>query len=185
MDGDVGTTDLCEAAAVRRGRPDLGRSIESWRPRLACFIRRLAGSDAPAEDLAQEVLVRALEGAPRRRSGGRLSTWLFGIAANVCREQRREQARQLPPVDDAVLLDIPDVTLDPARIVERREEREALRRAFDRLSPTHREVLLLRDQVGLSYRQMAEALGVPVGTVRSRIHNATAILLQLVEDELR
>lgn len=162
----------------------LEKLIDELRPRLSAFIRRLAPRGAPIEDLTQETLARALETLPRRQKPGPLATWLFGVAANVCREQRRARERQEVPVDDDILLDIPDVRLDPARIVERQEQRQALDRALSRLSEVHREVLLLRDSAGLTYLQIAETLSIPLGTVRSRIHNATARLLELVAEEL-
>ena len=184
MDGKVEISRPWWSARAARRRAEAERDVESWAPRIRGFLRRLAGPSAPAEDLAQEAIARALEALPHRRGGSRLETWVFGIAVNVCREYRRREGRD-EPVDDSMLLSIPDSRSDPARLVTANERRAAVERALATLSPAHRDVLLLRDGAGMGYREIAQALGIPVGTVRSRIHNATALVLRAVEAELR
>ncbi|MEV4419129.1 RNA polymerase sigma factor [Patulibacter sp. NPDC049589] len=136
-------------------------------PTITRYLRRRLG-DAPAEDAAAEVFVRALRGlATYEQSSASLSAlpWLYGIAANVIREQRRAETRRLRTVE-RLLADPPAASPDAP-------EREALdprlARALRGLPPADRETLLLVAWGELTYEETALALGIPVGTVRSRI----------------
>jgi len=129
------------------------------------FCARRVGVDRAA-DAAQETFLTAQKVLPKFRGESTLSTWLFGIAHNECRRMSRHQR------GEPLLLEI-----DPARPTSERSEetlvdREALRAALSRLSPEHREVVMLHEVEGLTYEEAALILGVPVGTVKSRLHHA-------------
>ena len=152
----------------------LARLIEQHGPGVSRFARRQLGSRGSwADDVTQDVFVTVTRAA--RRFAGRSSfrTWLFGIATNICREYLRQE-RQTE--SDAVLATLPDASLDPLQRLERRERLRRVRAAVRTLTPQHRLVLRLRDGEGLSYDEIARALGVPTGTIRSRLHNARAAL---------
>jgi RNA polymerase sigma-70 factor, ECF subfamily len=141
---------------------------------------QLGGSRQEAEDATQDALVEAFRSLRRFAGRSRLRTWIFGLARNVCLRRRRAAARSLPASRDAgdeeALRAIPDAADDLEALLARHETTERVRREIEGLTPEHRVVVLLREIEGLSYEEIASAVGVPVGTVRSRLHNARAAL---------
>jgi RNA polymerase sigma-70 factor (ECF subfamily) len=168
---------MTDADAIARSlrRPDAFEVVFERHFRAVFrYLRRRAG--AAADDLAAETFTRAFAG----RAGYDLARpdarpWLFGIATNVLRAHHRDA--YLPPiaVERAVDLDADD-RLDAASSLARHA---ALLRA---LPVEQREVLLLVAVAELTYEETAEALGVPVGTVRSRLHRARAALTPIAEE---
>lgn len=147
------------------------------------FVRaRLGALRVEAEDITQDVLVLAYRRLARFEGRSRLRTWILGVAVNVCRERRRAAASRPPGLDREVesepLRALPDGSPGLEAALEKRELQEAVRSAIEALAPHHREAILLREIEGLSYEEMAELLEVPVGTVRSRLHNARAALAE-------
>ncbi|AIE86558.1 RNA polymerase sigma factor [Fimbriimonas ginsengisoli] len=129
------------------------------------FCARRVGVDRAA-DVAQETFVTAQKVLHKFRGESSLSTWLFGIAHNECRRDSR-RGRTEP-----MLLE-----MDPAQPAigvheDALVDREVLRQAMARLSTEHREVVMLHELDGLTYEEVAGILGVPVGTVKSRLHHA-------------
>jgi RNA polymerase sigma-70 factor (ECF subfamily) len=131
------------------------------------FCARRVGTDL-ASDLAQETFLTAQRAAGGFRGASSASTWLLGIAHNECRRAIRKQRLDPPP-----LLLEPSSGDDPAGAVI---DRQALSDALERLSPEHREVVLLHEVEQLTYEEAAKVLRVPVGTVKSRLHHAFANL---------
>jgi RNA polymerase sigma-70 factor (ECF subfamily) len=127
-----------------------------------------------AEELAQDVFLAAWRGLPRFRGGSSFATWLFAIARNACvdRARRRSSRPRTTPLEAYHQLEAPAAPGGDAR--------RALEAAAE-LSPPLRQALLLRDVQGLSYEEIAELQGVPVGTVRSRLSAARGA----VADRLR
>jgi RNA polymerase sigma-70 factor, ECF subfamily len=141
---------------------DLRELLAGHHANVFAFLYRLCGDAHLAEDLAQETFVRAFRALERYQPRGKVSTWLFAIAANVARDHwRRRRRRAEVPYEDAVL------HADGADMSEGMQVREALLS----LPLEQRSVLVLRYYHDLSYIEIAEALVIPVGTVRSRIHN--------------
>ncbi len=120
---------------------------------------------ARAADVAQETFLTAQRALGRFRGDSSLRTWLLGIALNECRRSvRRHGADPLPLEVDIVC---------PASDDERAfVDRQALAAALARLSDDHRDVVILHELQGLTYEEVASVLGVPVGTVKSRLHHA-------------
>jgi len=126
-----------------------------------------------AEDVAQETLLEAYRGLKRFEGRSSFRTWLYGIARNVCRHRRStcDFADAFQP-DESVLLNLPETHPTPLDELERSELQARVRRGIDELRPGLRAVIFLRDIEELSYQEIAEILELPIGTVRSRIHNA-------------
>jgi RNA polymerase sigma-70 factor (ECF subfamily) len=151
----------------------------------------MTAADGDAEDLAQEIFVRAWRSISSFRSDSTFRTWLFGIAINVVRTHRgkRSRLRRLfwsPPKDD------PNVNVDAlerASVDDGIEAPLAMREVIDRALATlpedMREAVVLRDVQGLDYREIAEALGLPLGTVESRIFRGRQRLRPLLEPLLK
>lgn len=129
------------------------------------FCARRVGPDRAA-DVSQETFLTAQRVLHKFRGESSLTTWLFGIAHNECRrERRRSVAEPLPLVVD---LEIVANVQGESDIVDR----HALNQALSKLSAEHREVVLLHEIEGLTYEEAAAILQVPVGTVKSRLHHA-------------
>lgn len=146
------------------------------------FVRSQLDTDRnEAEDVTQSVFVEVFRCLDRFEGRSRLRTWIVGIAANLCRQRRRErssEAGHVEIVEAEALRQLPDGSPGLVAALERRELQEAVRAAIDGLGPEQRTVVLLREIEGLSYAEIAEALHVPLGTVRSRLHNARASLAE-------
>lgn len=128
------------------------------------FCARRVGVDA-AQDAAQETFLTAQRVLRKFRGDSTLRTWLLGIAHNECRRVSRNRRLEAPCIE---LIEVPDDAPFEQMIVDR----QALGEALNKLSPEHREVVLLHEVEGLSYDEAAEIIGVPAGTVKSRLHHA-------------
>jgi RNA polymerase sigma-70 factor (ECF subfamily) len=139
--------------------------FELFRERVLALCVHILGSVDDAHDAVQDIFVLVFRGLDGFRGEARLSTWIYRIAL---REALHHKARRRPtePLDEA--MPAPDAP-DPAT---RREQRERLSRALDRLSAEHRTVLSLFAIDGLSHREIADVLGVQEGTIWSRLHGA-------------
>ena len=146
-------------------------------PRLRRFARGLSGSVADADDLVQAACERALARQHQFQEGTRFDSWMFRIVQTIWIDQVR--SRDVRKEDG----DIAEDRLgsdEPARRVEARLALDEVRRALDHLPPDQRAALLLVTVEGLSYKEAAEALQVPVGTIMSRLSRARiALQLQL------
>lgn len=142
---------------------------------------RMLGSRAEAEDVAQEVFLRVQRSVAAFRGEARLSTWLYGITSRLCLSRlaspHRRHARLTRPLTEGMVRD-PD---DPAADAERGEMRAALGEAIAALPEERRIVVILRDVEGLSYEEIAAALNLEPGTVRSRLHRARMELKERLE----
>ena len=150
----------------------LGLLVERYAARIHAFLARVTGDRDDADDLLQDTWMRVARGA-RGFDGARLvRPWIYGIAANLARDLHRRRGVRLRAVQRA---DVAAPEAAPAfRPVERIDMRERLARLPERL----REVLVLRYFDGLDEAEMAEALGIPRGTVKSRLHGALRALRQ-------
>jgi len=137
-------------------------------PKLLAYFRRHHAIAGTAEDLVQDTFVRAIRNFDRVRESISPRAYLFGIARNVCLDALRRHRPLEELTDERAPESNPP---DDARV-------EQMRAVIAELPPQHREPLLLKLQQELSYDEIAEVLGVPVGTVRSRLHYAVASLRQ-------
>ena len=133
------------------------------------YVLRMVGDRTLAEDLTQEVFLRVFQGLPRFSLRSKFTTWLFQVTKNrVLDELRAKERRPLNPInlDDAPQLEVLD------QPVERAEAIDALWHAIDALPVDLKMALLLRDVVGLSYNEIADALEITLATVKWRIFKA-------------
>ena len=139
-----------------------------------------------AEDATQEVWERALASLSRFRGESSLATWLYSIAMNVCltRIDRAARSRVVTmddPLGDDLLIDPADDGPDAERCALSAEARVAIERALGELDPGFRAVILLRDREDLRYEEIAQILGIPINTVKTRIHRARLALQEKLE----
>lgn len=152
--------------------------IVSLLPRLRRFARGLTPDRHLADDLVQSACLKALERWHQWQPGTSLASWLFRIVQNTWIDEFRARARQPLDDDEDALLDLPGD--DGRAIVERRSELRAVRRAIADLPEDQRAVLMLVTVDGLSYQEAADALGIPMGTVMSRLARARARLADTI-----
>ncbi len=131
-----------------------------------------------AEDAAQEILLRAFEKMPSFRGESEFSTWLYRLALNHCLEKRRTLERR--EALSQAHFETPQNTSSPEKRIE---TRLALESALDQLSEPLRIALILREWQELSYQEIAEILGLPLGTVRSRLSEARRCFRQIWETQ--
>jgi RNA polymerase sigma-70 factor, ECF subfamily len=154
--------------------------VSAYQHRVFGVALRMLGTRAEAEEIAQEVFLRAYRALADFRGEARLGTWLYGIASRLCLNRLASPDRRVTR-GDAVLIDVPAGTPDAAAEVERAELDAALRAAIAELPDERRLVLVLRDVEGLSYEQIADTLALDPGTVRSRLHRARMQLKEKLE----
>ena len=174
--------DTDEAALIERCRAgDLTAFeplVEKYRQRAYRLAYNVLRDPEEAWDVAQDAFIRAFQALASFRGDSAFYTWLFRIVMNVARDRARQHAARgrafgTERVDekdwDRILVDqgtAPDANATQV------EEREKIRRALATLSEPHRAIIMLSDLEGLSYREIAEVLNIPMGTVMSRLHNA-------------
>ena len=138
-------------------------------------LGRLPGSEHAADDVAQEVCLAVLSALPRYRDEGRpFEAFVYGIAAHKVADAQRAAVRAALPTDE--LPDEPDLGPGPEDHALRSSDAAMVRSLLDRLSPTQRELLILRVAVGLSAEETGSALGMSSGAVRVAQHRALARL---------
>jgi RNA polymerase sigma-70 factor (ECF subfamily) len=167
-------------ARSRHGdREAFGSIVERYQDELYTMALRVTGNPADAADVVQETFTRSFRNLPRLR-GATLRPWLFRVALNCARDVlRRRSRRPADPLEDGTgrVVDLPDPGLGPEATLLERERAAAVRAAILALPPDFRTAVVLRDVNQLSYEEVAEALGVPLGTVKSRISRARALLV--------
>lgn len=157
------------------------------------FILRFVGDKAQAEDLLQETFLRVIKGADAYQRQAKLTTWLYTIARNLCvdasRRGKHRKAYSLDvPMDGnskdgATLLDVvPDKTLGTDRKVLSNELHGKMHAALAKLSEDQREVFLMREFLDMPFRDIAEVVGCPENTVKSRMRYALEKLREELEE---
>lgn len=140
---------------------------------------RLTRNADDAEDLVQETFLKALRAADRFEPGTNLKAWLFTILHNTWRNQVRDRGRSPVDVDSGAVeeaIDAQGIFDAPDRALERQTMDAGLREALDAMPVAFREAVWLRDVEEFSYAEMARMLGVPIGTVMSRISRGRRML---------
>jgi RNA polymerase sigma-70 factor (ECF subfamily) len=182
----MSTPDSDLVAAAQGGdRQALEALLARHQGRVYRFGRRMCGDEEDAADVLQETLLAAARGLPEFRGASSVSTWLFTIARSFCIKRRRtskfapatvESLDQDPARGGAVA----DPGRSPEELASGRQLQEALDAAIGALEPIYREVLVLRDVEGLPAAEVAEALGLSVEAVKSRLHRARMAVRQQV-----
>ena len=152
--------------------------VEAYQTQVYRLALRMCG-EAAADDVTQEALHDARRALPEFRGPCRFSTWLYRLTTNAAIDCLRREKRHRG-TDDLDGVDLPDGGDTPQETAERSETRNAVRAALCQLTDEHREVLLLRYMQELDYGEIARALRISEGTVKSRINRAKARLKELL-----
>lgn len=156
------------ARAQGGDRRAFGDIVHHYREGVINVVYRMCGDANLAEDAAQEAFIRAWQNLPRYQPRSPFRNWLYRIATNVALDVLRRE-RDTVNIDD---LPLAASGPDLEATVECNERAEQVRRAVLALAPPGRLVLILREYEGLSYKEIAETLNVPIGTVMSRLNYA-------------
>jgi RNA polymerase sigma-70 factor (ECF subfamily) len=174
------------ADCLRGDTSAFGVLVRRYQDRLFNTVFRLVGNAEDAQDVVQEAFLNAYQSLDGFKGDALFFTWLYRIAVNTAISLKRKQRVVLridggrngePGIEP---LDPSDVSR-PGHALEQAEQETRIQRALARLSAEHRAVLVMKDMEGQKYEMMAEVLGVPIGTIRSRLHRARLELRDLLE----
>lgn len=188
---EMDVTELSDVIARAQARdPDaFDLLIDQYSPRLYGYFYRATGRRPDAEDLLQELFVRLVAMIGQYQHDGRFDAWLFRMATNLIRDRirRRRNARELPesslggPDEQWERLgQAGDDVVTPGQRMDAAEEVDRLNRAIQALPEPERGVILLRHFSGMSFREIAELMGTPLGTALARAHRGLARLRKLM-----
>jgi len=162
--------------------------VERYQRQVYSLAMRMLRVPEDAEDVTQETFVRMFRALERYDPTRPFTAWLFTIAARLSIDHIRRRRlktislfRQEPGSEEEHLLDVADPGFGPEEIAERNEEERRAEALIGSLPEHYRIVVMLRHQQGLSYEEIAEALRLPLGTVKARIHRARALLMERLE----
>ena len=174
----AGTSDEQIVERALAGDHDaFGEIVRRWERRIFALAYGMLGREEDARDAAQETFIAAFRNLSGFRGEAKVSSWLHRIAVNQCiTRQRRAKVRGETSLEGAAeeggaQFAAPGSS-SPARIAEGRERTAAVRRAVQALPPELREVIVLKEFEGLTFQEIADALGVPLSTVKSRLYTA-------------
>jgi RNA polymerase sigma-70 factor, ECF subfamily len=175
-------------ARCRREEPGAFEElVDHFKHLVFALIARTIADRSRAEDVAQEVFLRVHRGLPYFRGEARLSTWIYRIVVNVCSQERTVDHARGAAAN--VSLDDPDSRVRAPSTVDRRftdlELRDRLEKAIQQLPSQYRILIAGHYLQGLQYEDLADAMNLPLGTVKTQLHRAKRRLRELLEGELR
>lgn len=177
-----------------RGRDEraFNELVQQYEQRVFRLVFRMLGRREEAEDMVQEVFVQVFKAIETFRGDSKLSTWIYRIAVNLCKNRTKYLSRRRSDAQDELepvaewksLHEGHGVTVGetsrPDQVVQGYQLEVIVKRGISQLEPDFREVLVLRDVEDLPYEEIVEITGLPEGTVKSRIHRARIMLKQKV-----
>ncbi len=158
--------------------------VRRYKDQLLNYVYRFVGSRVEAEDIVQETFLRVFKNKHYYKEIAKFSTWVYTIAGNLAKtELRRRKRRKIFSVSNFVNeerdYDIPDSDRNPEQEVDGSIKDTIIQKAIEKLPPKFKEVILLRDVQGFAYEEISQILGIPLGTVKSRVNRGR---LKLQED---
>jgi RNA polymerase sigma-70 factor (ECF subfamily) len=181
---------------IARDERAFNELVRAYERRVLGLVMRMIGSRAEAEDIAQEAFVQVFKAIGTFRGDSKLSTWIFRIAINLCKNRVKynrvrhsdeqdelESIAERVPMGEAKRANVAQVAR-PDEMMAGRQVEKIVQDAILKIEPSFRQCLVLRDVEELSYDEIGDITGLPPGTVKSRIHRARGQLKALVESEL-
>lgn len=168
-------------------RSAYGNLVRKYQDRVFNVVYRLVNHVEDARDITQDAFINAFESLKRFHGEAQFYTWLYRIAINAAiskqRKRRETVSLQQRGSGDVAIPEPIDETFDhrPGDALERQETLQRIETALRQVSDEFRMVLILRDLDGMSYEEIADALNLPIGTVRSRLHRARLELRTILE----
>ena len=182
---DAGERELIDALR-RKDMVALEQLLERFGGAMATLARSMLRDATEAQDVVEESLMRAHEAGPGFRGERGVRTWMLRITANLCRDRLRRRRFTAGSLDGPAPMEDAGLRFDPVGEWDERMDRRAMAERLDaaiaRLPEDQREVTVMRHRLGLSHEEMCAALGVPLGTVKSRLARALTTLRQELKD---
>jgi len=167
--------------------------VEKYQQKIYNLSYRYMGTEQDAYDMAQETLIKAFRSLGTFKGDSSLGTWLYRITTNVCLDELRKRKRTLHIVSldeplattdgDEIDRDIPDPSPTADILYEQRQMEAYLQSVIATLKPEHKSVIILRDVMGLTYEEVAEALECSIGTVKSRLNRGREVLRKKISKQ--
>jgi len=171
-------------AQVQGGdRTALDELLRRHYDRIYAICRRIAGNEADANDATQEALMAIVRGLPKFDNRAKFTTWSYRVATNACLDELRRRKRRPTPalVDEHEGWSEQNTDETQPAFDEQLAVRDEVQTALNQLPEEFRHPVVLRDYAGLDYAEIAETLGIPPGTVRSRIARGRSKLVEILE----
>ena len=159
-----------------------------WSRRLYGYVLRHVGDAVIADDLFQEVFLTVLRDRSYDPTRGRFAAWLFALARNRCLDHRRadeRRAHRRADMPEEAAAESPSTPSDPEETLARAQQGRTVRAAMAGLPEAQRQLLILKQVGGLTYREIGEMHGIPEGTVKSRLHAAVSAFRRALAGEPR
>jgi RNA polymerase sigma-70 factor, ECF subfamily len=156
---------------------DFNILVNRYKNRLMNFVFRFVKDFDTSEDIVQETFMRVYRKRHEYKAIANFSTWIFTIAGNLAKSELRRRKRwKFFSIDgfgeEEKTFEIPDSSMEPDRALSINNIEKSLQVAIDSLQAKYKQALILRDVEGMSYQEISEIAGVPVGTVKSRVNRA-------------
>ena len=181
------TDEELVALATSGDAESFNQLVQRWERPIYALAYRVLGREEDARDVSQEAFLRAYRSLPGFRGQAKFSSWLYRITLNLCRDWLRRQRRTpvVPAPDGIDLVEIADRQAAPVDLVEDRLARRDLNRsvvkAMRALSEEQRTAVILKEYHGLTFQEIADLLGCPLSTVKTRLYQGLTVLRRELE----
>jgi RNA polymerase sigma-70 factor, ECF subfamily len=171
------------ATAVSGVEGSFEELVRRYQRPISAYVYRMVGNYESALDLTQEIFIKVYNSLRRYRSEFKFSTWIYKIAHNAAidhlrRTATREQSLVMGPENDQFDLPVESGSLSPEQESERKERRGEIESVVRALPGNYRELIILRHSQDLSYEEIVEVTGLPLGTVKNRLFRAREMMRQ-------
>jgi RNA polymerase sigma-70 factor, ECF subfamily len=162
--------------------------VRRYQRPISAYVYRMVGNYESALDLTQEIFIKVYNSLNRYRAEFKFSTWIYKIAHNAAvdhlrRSATREQSLVIGPEGDSFDLPLESARLSPEQESERKERRGEIEAVVRALPANYRELIILRHSQDLSYEEIVEVTGLPLGTVKNRLFRAREMMRQQFVDK--
>lgn len=163
--------------------------VQRYKNPLTNYVFRFLGDYESCIDVVQETMIRVFRNKDSYKSVAKFSTWVYTIAGNLAKTELQRRKRTAFSVerskDDETIIEVPDNRYRPDKQLENSIKEKEIQDALLKISETYREMVILRDIQELTYEEISEISGLPVGTVKSRINRGRAQLQKLLRKVYR
>jgi RNA polymerase sigma-70 factor (ECF subfamily) len=175
------TDEELVARSIGGDAESFNQLVVRWERPIFALAYRTIGREEDARDVCQETFLRAFRALPRFRGQAKFSSWLYQIALNLCRDWIRRERRiaLVQPPEDTDLMDLA-VAAEPSESIEdlvaRRDLARVVERAMARLPEEQRTAIVLKEYHGLTFQEIADLVGCPLSTVKTRLYHGLSVL---------
>lgn len=160
--------------------------VQRYKNPLTNYVFRFLGDYEACVDVVQETMIRVFRNKDSYKSIAKFSTWIYTIAGNLAKTELQRRKKMVFSTgkisDEEIVHDIPDNRYRPDKMLDNSLKEKAIQEALLKISETYREMVILRDIQELTYEEISEISGLPVGTVKSRINRGRVQLQKLLKN---